>query len=595
MAAPTNTFMRDVWAANEEVGFAVSNDGRVLRLADGKWEFESGVAQGGEGWGVDGLGPDRVVVAIHPTAESPSRLLRYDGTSWTEVPLPSETFMLNFAWLHDGPNGELLWVSGGEGWPASLYLLDNGVWTSFEIDPSVAADSPLGFYAPTPTDVFVATADFTDFWSGMTGALAHLHYDGSDWQLTNLTQQGAVSDRAWLSVAGSGMNHILASNSYYNGPPAYLPRHELWHFDGANWELIEVSAIEHFRMQVVPGAAFSTQNFYDAPGVRRFDGSSWLQLSDDSTYPSNTVSGAALVEGDQLVVTNDDVANPYLWSFDADDGWLEIPFPGTPAPLHEAFSPDGHTAFAVGDGVALVRFGGSWIRFDIPGSPRLNAIAGTSATDIFAAGDGVILHFDGASWREVYDTGTAEILNLSVAPDGSAVAVGTDCSIFVFDRSSWGPLSPAPTCAEATSEIRVVWTGGASKIHVGVDDNIQVFDGQQWKVDSGGYMDVNAEPSIFLQVGDDELLAGRFLLGYFDGTAWRRLAFPRETGGVMFSQGAIAGTARDIYYVLDNGEVWRLTRLWPWKCSTTESSCDNRMDDDCDGLFDSDDPECELP
>jgi len=422
----------------------------------------------------------------------------------------------------------------------------------------------------------------------------------------------------WSAVGGTGPNNVFASNAYVDFSLGALRSvGDLWHFDGTRWEQIESYGSDHAAMSIGPGGGLSTYliNFAaQNPALRRFDGSAWRQVSTGEDFPSDySLSGAAHVGGTSFIATSnydndgytpaDPEWVPYLWSFDPAKNWEPLPFPGGDdgVPMNDAWSPDGRTVFAVGNGVILVRFGGSWLRFDLPGAPTLRAVHGSSATDAYAVGDGVVLHFDGASWTEELDVGSVSLGAIFMADDGTTFAAGTDCTLLVRDRGTWSSFAPALPCRRAEDEIVAVWAADGDTVHALLPYGIHVFDNGQWKNDIGpGTLNEVYDQSESLTATElfgfdsNEVFTFGQTLGHYDGSSWRHMSVPGATGiGADFPWiRSAAGDRRSIHIVGWNGEIWTLTRLWPWTCASSEVDCDNRMDDDCDGLFDGEDPEC---
>jgi hypothetical protein len=101
------------------------------------------------------------------------------------------------------------------------------------------------------------------------------------------------------------------------------------------------------------------------------------------------------------------------------------------------------TAFAVGEsGVILTRLSdGTWSEVESGTEADLNAIGGSSATDLWVAGaDGTVLHFDGVSFTP-QEVGTTAALWSVFAPEEDAVyVVGNNGVALLWNGTEWASL-----------------------------------------------------------------------------------------------------------------------------------------------------------
>lgn len=133
-----------------------------------------------------------------------------------------------------------------------------------------------------------------------------------------------------------------------------------------------------------------------------------------------------------------------------------------PAPtgntLYDAWSPDGHTFYFVGDGGTILKYdGGDWSFMDTPTDYPLYGIHGRSATDIWAVGGNdyaesnseraVILHYNGSTWTEsppavFFDT-TYPLDDVYAASANDVWAVDDHSpSLFHYDGAKWEIVNP---------------------------------------------------------------------------------------------------------------------------------------------------------
>lgn len=519
-------------------------------------------------------------------------------------------------------------VTAGVGGAGAWEYWDGAAWTSLApIDDF--DDATLGMTAAPASHVvaFTPPVDWTPVAVNGSAPRYFVRFRSAALYTTAaVVQRIELEDRpilspyaAWLSVDGTGPSHVLVSNTRFGATDfGFDFINELWHFDGARWEQLQAGD-DLIELSSAPAVAFALAfRAGDGATLRRFDGSSWLRVSNGEGYLSpNGISGAAQVGPQRYVASsnhrNDGLAPgdpgwvPYLWRFDPATGWEEISFPGGDggAPMHDAWSPDGEAVFVVGDGIILVRRAGAWTRYDIPGAPRLNAVGGLSATDVYAVGVGTILHFDGSAWTEVHDAGAVELTRLAVASDGTVYAFGSGCTLLVSSQGAWAPFAPAPPCqmdpGASDGFEAALWTPRPGTLHLALTDlGLYVFEGGQWQYDSR-YNSLNGTFSGFppvrriLAFGADDAFGVGAVTSSFNGDMWTLIAsVPAGLFGLSPIWRAITGDERTVNLIGEAGEIWTLTRLWPWRCRAVET-CGNGVDDDCDGLFDRDDSECPAP
>jgi hypothetical protein len=136
-----------------------------------------------------------------------------------------------------------------------------------------------------------------------------------------------------------------------------------------------------------------------------------------------------------------------IYHYDGASWTFEAP-PGS-ARLNDVWA-SGDTAVAVGEGgVVVMRTpptdSGStewtWTEIESGTEADLNAIDGSSATDLWVAGaDGTVLHFDGVGFTTV-DVGTTAALWAVFAPEpDAAYVVGSNGTARFFDGNVWASL-----------------------------------------------------------------------------------------------------------------------------------------------------------
>jgi len=94
---------------------------------------------------------------------------------------------------------------------------------------------------------------------------------------------------------------------------------------------------------------------------------------------------------------------------------------------------------------------------------------------------------------------------------------------------------------------------------------------------------------------DDVVAVGAHTLLHFDGVRWAPIRARTLGLNDGFRRAAVWPHAVAIIGLVNNavsGVADVLVRHGRWACRATETSCDDGVDDDCDGLIDHEDPDC---
>jgi hypothetical protein len=167
--------------------------------------------------------------------------------------------------------------------------------------------------------------------------------------------------------------------------------------------------------------------------------------------------------------------------------------------------------------------------------PFLNAIWGTSPSDVFAVGDGIV-HYDGAAWRAMSVSIDYRLNAVWGASSSNVFAVGgmfeqTAGGILHYDGSSWTAVVATPfTGIWGVSSTDVYATGGTA--------------------------------------GGGQVLGG---IIHYDGAVWSPVYV--IWGDIPLS--VWGSNAAEVYVGTENGFIWRGTR-WLWKKAAGEFSCSVR-------------------
>jgi hypothetical protein len=207
------------------------------------------------------------------------------------------------------------------------------------------------------------------------------------------------------------------------------------------------------------------------------------------------------------------------------------------------------------DGSIFQRAGGDWSAMTTPSaaSRTLNAVWGSSATDVFVVGSrGLAWRWDGTTWSEMALPAIAGSPDLKAVwgPAGGPVyAVGGTGAIVRFDGTAW------------TSEARVsedlvgIWGTGASDIWaVGVRGRIAHYDGTAWDDSQslGGNLASNVA-GIWGSGPTEIFVVGGTTVWRYDGAAWTQTALPSPAA----AKAVWGRAANDAYIVGTTGMAFR--------------------------------------
>jgi hypothetical protein len=234
-----------------------------------------------------------------------------------------------------------------EGFPEATALY--AVWSFASDDVWVAADGGkmLHFdgHAWTSTDLGLG-ATMLDIWGfapddiWAVGGAMLARYDGSDWEVIDLTREAA-------GISGVGTIWGTSPSDVWVGGEQSTAAH----FDGTSWTRYIAAGTENVALW---GSASDDVYVGGLFGVAHWNGAQWEPVEDD-------IRGASAV-----------------WGFSADDVWV--------ADNHELFHFDGRI----------------WDRTELDGIGDVEAMWGARGDDIWGVGSfGSIAHFDGRAWREV--------------------------------------------------------------------------------------------------------------------------------------------------------------------------------------------------
>ncbi|HET7542244.1 MAG TPA: hypothetical protein VFK05_20390 [Polyangiaceae bacterium] len=519
------------------------------------------------GWrfgGLWGSGPHDVyafgVWTDPPRAPDPAvQLFHWDGANWSSALLPIRTDDWVQAIGGSGPNDVYVLTGGG------LHLHGDGTsWSPIQIGTT---DRAQRIWASAPNDVYAVGAET-------------MHWDGSSWARLPGAPYG-------LSVWGSGPRDVFISSS-----------DSISHWDGADWSKIYQAANDEGAGGIGPmppvatvwgaGSLESTWILRE-DGIARVNRGLWFDAPD-------APQGAALWgTGEDVFVLSYDVfrhlrkgsapttlspivltgGNAFgLWGSAVDDVW--------------AWGYDHNDNGYYG---AVYRWNGSdWNVVKTVDGGLPSALGGSSSSDVWVLNgpafggvqtlSGTAMHWDGQRWSEPVDLGSfgGPFFSIWSRSSTEAFAVGSSGTIIRWDGTAWSSMTSG-----TTENLADVWGTGRDVFVVGTHGTIlRLVDGTRWTAMASG---TTSDLSQIRGSGDGNVFAvGADRLLHLRAGAWEPIEAwdPNES----VPGGAFWVTPTSVYF---SGSRLDLLGV---NCQSPETSCTDGWDNDCDGLQDGADPDC---
>jgi hypothetical protein len=205
------------------------------------------------------------------------------------------------------------------------------------------------------------------------------------------------------------------------------------------------------------------------------------------------------------------------------------------------------SVFAVGQGGVVQHWNGhTWTELVTGTTSGLNAVSGTSATDVEVAGSfGTLLHYDG-NWTAQNTGGTAWFGVWAAAP-GDAFAVGSSGAIRRWNGSTWSAM----TAPGGLGNLNAVWgTSGSNVYAVGDNGVILHWDGAAWSTMTSNF--TKSFEAVWGSSASDVWAVGQGgNVRHYDGVSWDSVA--SATSGVLY--GIAGSSSTDVYAVGNFGTI----------------------------------------
>jgi hypothetical protein len=277
--AGTSADLTDVWSTSPSnvfiVGETSTNRGSrlasVIRRFDGTQWTEQFRQTDLRLRGLWGSGPSNVYAVGFDFFAPVGRMLRYDGTRWTEVPgFVSGTEQLSFSSIWGSSATDIFVVGGafdGAFDRALIYHFDGDFWQRMlptgELNPTLT-----DVWGVSPTDVYAVGTDAEpDPQAGVV-----LHYDGNVWT-TVLHHPGLAPNGVWASSASDVFLVGFQADEQPDGN--FKVTSAIWHFDGTTWAPMSVPTGSLVLEEVWGSSPSDVYAAADDGILLHYDGSQW--------------------------------------------------------------------------------------------------------------------------------------------------------------------------------------------------------------------------------------------------------------------------------------------------------------------------------
>lgn len=581
---------------NTATGHCEGGGGKILRYDGNDWsEMESGTSQNLRGVWVASPA-DAFAVGERGT------ILHFDGATWSAMASPT-TVDLSDVW---GTSPTDVFAVGGSfaTHDQQTILHYNGSqWTPMAAPAAQRLNSVWG---SSSSNVFAV---------GVQGTI--LRYNGTSWQ----PMMNPASQELW-DVSGSGPDAVYATGwaAYGESPP-------ILNYDGRVWTAIAAANFVYVTSVFAFANSVFTASFN---GIFRTEGALWSKL----TLPiarSGQACGTGLPPcarpgeicdvntctdldcGDPppfgtLAVVADDqafaISSGKLYEF---LGYDFICTQAAVTGLPTNYSPRQSHVFADGgfatvqSSLVVVRLSnGGFVQVPAPANVQFSDVWGTSVNDVFVSGtfnnsEGRIYRWNGVTLMPMQiPAGIALLGNMAGRSGSDIYAAGqanSQAAVLHYNGVQWRQLA-FPFQNVFFRDIAVtatsVWATGAGKLFR--------YDGTSW-TEITTYVPVpfyGTRISLLAFTDDDVFVFGQNAQGRGEIVHYNGI----RTDPVRVDAGEIisaTGSRRRIFITggpQTLGEVRMLDRLKLWSCRGTEIDCADGVDDDCDGVRDTADSDC---
>jgi hypothetical protein len=143
--------------------------------------------------------------------------------------------------------------------------------------------------------------------------------------------------------------------------------------------------------------------------------------------------------------------------------------------LNAVWGSSSSDVFAVGAKGTILHFDGSkWSTMSSGTSVALSAVFGTGASEVYAAGaSGTVLKYDGSAWKSVGPSTSTDFYGV-YADAGEILVVGTSGVIYHYSGSAWGYST------SGTGTLTAVWGRSKNEVYAVASGGIYKYGGSSW-------------------------------------------------------------------------------------------------------------------
>jgi hypothetical protein len=496
-------------------------------------------------------------------------LLHYDGTAWTEVP--------------SGTTADLygVWASSA----TDVYAVGNGVivhdnGSGFAaVTPAPTTNILYGVWGSGPNDIFAV---------GAAGTI--LHYKGTTWDPND--GKSCVFPYDLYGVSGANASDVWTVGAYQYA----------YHYNGSAWGSSYTGSGSNYLYGVYEDPASGTVWAVGDSGlIVKYTSASASWQSVGSAFDNLRAVWASSATDVWTVGLQGTVEH--------DKGTGFMPWTAqTSSDFYAMSGSDTSHALAVGNaGAAMAWNGLKWQQQTSAPTWPVNALWGTSPTDVWAGTDAGMFHWDGNAWT-LTDTGatSGQIFNavggtsstdvwahdaggrqmfhwtggpswsgMSDGAGGQAVnalwmadrntgwAVGNNGLGVKWNGTAWGTVGGA--IDPSLFNLNAIWGADASHVYaVGDYETIVTYDGTTWSATNlPGSNSLRAvwgsDATHVWAVGDSGTT------DFYDGTGWSSISNPATLG----LTGVWGSSANDVWAVGSQGTVMHWTGGWATAFAST--------------------------
>jgi len=590
------TPVRSVWGASESDAFAVGDFGLVLHFDGTAWtrmaspvSVELNSVWGSSGSDVFAVGREGVII-------------HYNGSAWTQM-TSNTTEQLFAVW---GRSGSEVYAVGDRG---TIAQFDGSAWNITLLPPH----DLHGVYGNADRVFAVGPA------TGQNAALARiLRKEGTGaWTVETPPAVPTLTKYSLHAIWGTGDNFIAVGGEFSQNSGTTV----MLTFDGNTWTPFLPGTLGELR--AVWGATPTDVIVAGFNGLMlRFDGTSARKILTSSPRQFSGLWGTSsdhvyVTSGAGTVLASNGVewrapvtrGNPNealrdAWRFSNGDlmlvghqsqlvtieagveSSLVVGTDDLQAVWTSGTTPlNGHTFVVTeGDGVWHRAPNGSFVQEITNGI--FDDVWGTSADNVYASGGNAsspaLMRYNGATWSSVTLPAGFGSRLFGVWASGPSDVWAVGARGVAIHSTDGVTFVSVPTGVDPSINLRSVWGSGPNDVFAVGDNNVIIhYDGTRWR--SMSFVGSEVLLSVEGTGPNDVFAGGTGGILHYNGVSWARVEMP-----VQMNITGMTVAEETVVLIGNFGAVIQLDR----SCQSSETACDDRWDNDCDGLVNCADPEC---